>query len=156
MSEMYADIIPGISLEQLDKTFQYLVPEELKHSISPGSVVKVPFGGGGRHITGFVVGLSGIPAIEPERIKPVAEVLTDNELPESRIIAIAAWMKDEYGCTMSQDCAARKRKGSEEGDKNPSDKHRYGYGKRLSWEDEAKERKGQSASFGSAYTFRKP
>ncbi len=102
MSEMYADIIPGISLEQLDKTFQYLVPEELKHSISPGSVVKVPFGGGGRHITGFVVGLSGIPAIEPERIKPVAEVLTDKELPESRIIAIAAWMKDEYGCTMSQ------------------------------------------------------
>ncbi len=102
MSVLYANIIPGISHEQLDKTFQYSVPEELKDKASPGSVVKVPFGGGDRCITGFIVSLSETPSIDPERIKPVKEILSDSELPESRMISIASWMKDEYGCTMSR------------------------------------------------------
>ena len=99
---MYANVIPGISHEQLDKTFQYSVPDEFADQIFPGSVVEVPFGGGNRLITGFVTELTSLPEIDPERIKPVAKVLSDSDLPESRMIAIAAWMKDEYGSTMSR------------------------------------------------------
>lgn len=102
MSELYADVIPGISHEQLDKPFRYKVPEELRDNISPGSVVRIPFGGGNRLITGFVTDLFETPGFDPARIKSISVVLSDNELPESRMIAIAAWMKDEYGCTMSQ------------------------------------------------------
>ena len=99
---MFANIIPGISHEQLDKAFQYSVPEEFEDQIFPGSVVEVPFGGGNRIITGFVTELSESPDIDPDRIKPIAGVLSDSDLPESRMIAIAAWMKKEYGSTMSR------------------------------------------------------
>ena len=40
---MYADIIIDISHEQLDKTFQYAIPEELDGTVEIGSVVRVPF-----------------------------------------------------------------------------------------------------------------
>lgn len=102
MSALYADVIPGISHEQLDKPFRYRVPEEMTEIISPGSVVKVPFGGGNRLITGFVTDLSDEPGFDPARIKPIFKLVSDNELPESRMITIAAWLKAEYGCTMSQ------------------------------------------------------
>ena len=102
MSVLYADVIPGISHEQLDKPFCYSVPEEMKDKISPGSVVRIPFGIGNRLITGFVTELSGVPRFDPSKIKPVYEVVSDSELPESRMIEIAAWMKNEYGCTMSR------------------------------------------------------
>ena len=48
---MYADIIIDISHEQLDKTFQYAIPEELDGTVEIGSVVRVPFGKGNRMIT---------------------------------------------------------------------------------------------------------
>ncbi len=46
----YANIIVDISLEKLDKTFQYLVPEELNETLRPGMQVVIPFGN--RKITG--------------------------------------------------------------------------------------------------------
>ena len=46
----YANIIVDISLEKLDKTFQYLVPEELNETLRPGMQVVIPFGS--RKITG--------------------------------------------------------------------------------------------------------
>ncbi len=41
---LYADIIIDISLEKLDRTFQYLVPEELEQDIGIGMPIEVPFG----------------------------------------------------------------------------------------------------------------
>ena len=54
---MYADVIIDISHEQLDKTFQYAVPDELADVIELGMSVDIPFGAGNRQITGYVVGL---------------------------------------------------------------------------------------------------
>ena len=54
---LYADIIIDISLEKLDRTFQYLVPEELEQDIGIGMPIEVPFGKGSRRITGYVVNL---------------------------------------------------------------------------------------------------
>ena len=40
----YADIIVDISHEKLDKSFQYLVPQQLEEQIQVGMVVQIPFG----------------------------------------------------------------------------------------------------------------
>ena len=64
----YADVIIDISLEKLDKTFQYLIPEELEDVIGLGNQVVIPFGNGTRRVKGYVVELSEEPKIEPERI----------------------------------------------------------------------------------------
>ena len=52
MSRLYADIIVDISQEKLDRTFQYEIPEHLQDDIQIGTKVRVPFGNGGREITG--------------------------------------------------------------------------------------------------------
>ena len=40
----YANVIVDISMEKLDKTFQYRIPEELKGVLAVGMQVVVPFG----------------------------------------------------------------------------------------------------------------
>ena len=41
---MFADVIVDISVEALDRTFQYRIPEQLRQQVSIGSRVKIPFG----------------------------------------------------------------------------------------------------------------
>ena len=49
---VYANVIVDISVDKLDKTFQYLVPPELMENIEVGVQVDIPFGK--RIITGYV------------------------------------------------------------------------------------------------------
>ena len=92
---IYADVIIDISHEKLDRSFQYRVPEELEGEIRPGVVVNVPFGKGNQLRKGYVTGLSGEVAFEKNRIKEIRGVSTGEETTESRLIALAAWMRDK-------------------------------------------------------------
>lgn len=98
---MYADIIVDISHENLDKTYQYAIPDSLADKVKVGALVKVPFGRGNRFIKGYVVGLSEIPNWDPARIKPIAEVEENGLIIESQLIQLAYWIKDNYGSTMN-------------------------------------------------------
>ncbi|HAU88051.1 MAG TPA: primosomal protein N' [Lachnospiraceae bacterium] len=98
---MYADIIVDISHENLDKTYQYAIPDSLAEQVKVGALVKVPFGRGNRFIKGYVVGLSEIPNWDPARIKPIAEVEENGLIIESQLIQLAYWIKDNYGSTMN-------------------------------------------------------
>lgn len=102
MKDLYADIIVDISQEKLDKTFQYRVPGELEARIEEGKKVRIPFGKGGREITGYVVGLSSEPKIEADRIKDILAVEEQGMEIESRLISLAAWIARNYGSTMNQ------------------------------------------------------
>ena len=68
---MYADIIIDISHEQLDKTFQYAVPDDMDGSVDIGTSVRVPFGKGNRIITGYVIGLTDKPSYPVDKIKSI-------------------------------------------------------------------------------------
>jgi len=98
---LYADIIVDISHESLDKTYQYKIPEHLQNKVRVGMPVEVTFGMGNHRLTGYVVGLSDKPKIEEHRIKEIAD-LVDKGVPiESRMIALAHWMKENFGGTMN-------------------------------------------------------
>ena len=99
---IYADVIIDISHEKLDRDFQYRVPERLEKEISQGVVVTVPFGKGNILRKGYVIGISEKPKYDTSRIKEIEGVSTDDETTESRLIALAAWMKETYGSTMIQ------------------------------------------------------
>ena len=99
---LYADIIIDISLEKLDRTFQYLVPEELEQDIGIGMPIEVPFGKGSRRITGYVVNLTTEPSFDPAKIKPIFNIKTDGIPIEAELISLAAWMRKNYGGTMNQ------------------------------------------------------
>ena len=99
---IYADIIIDISSDKLDRSFQYRVPERLEKKIKAGMVAAIPFGNAGRVRKGYVIGLSDKPKIAPEKIKEISEICSGEETTESRLIALAAWMRENYGSTMIQ------------------------------------------------------
>ena len=99
---IYADIIVDISHEKLDKSFQYLIPDELKDELQVGMVVSIPFGKGNHLRKGYVVGISQEPKVKGIPIKSITAVQNDRETTESRLIALAGWMKEYYGSTMIQ------------------------------------------------------
>ena len=99
---MYADVIIDISHEQLDKTFQYAVPDELVDVIELGMSVDIPFGAGNRQITGYVVGLGDKAAYPVEKIKYITGITEGKVTAVSRMLKLAAWLKHNYGCTMNQ------------------------------------------------------
>lgn len=99
---MYANVVVNITHEKLDKGFTYRVPRELEDALEPGAVVTVPFGRGNRLIQGYVTGLSGQCAYGEDKIKDIREVVTDGLGVETRLIGLAAWIRDRYGSTMIQ------------------------------------------------------
>lgn len=96
----YANIIVDISHEKLDKTFQYLIPENLQAEVRAGVLVEIPFGN--RKITGYVVELTEEAEFDVSRLKPIIGIKKGSVPIESQLIALAAWMRRNYGGTMNQ------------------------------------------------------
>lgn len=99
---MYADIIIDITHEKLDKVFQYAVPSNLEGKLSVGMEVIVPFGKGNRSTKGYVIALGENCNYDPSKIKEIAEIVSDSMEIEGKLVALAAWMKEQYGGTMIQ------------------------------------------------------
>lgn len=98
----YADVIVDISLEKLDKTYQYAIPEALLSDAVVGAKVKVPFGGGKRMVEGYIIDTSETPVFDPARTKEIASVVQGAVSLERRFIALAYWMKEHFGGTMNE------------------------------------------------------
>lgn len=96
----YAKIIVDISHEKLDKTFDYRIPPYLKERIAIGMQVYIPFGN--RRITGYVVELSDEASYDESKLKDIAGIVEDGVLIESHLIALAAFLRQNYGGTMNQ------------------------------------------------------
>ena len=62
----FANVIVDISLEKLDKTFQYRIPPELSEVLRPGMPVRVPFGR--RQLQGYVTELTDQPEFDVEKM----------------------------------------------------------------------------------------
>ncbi|MBO7353285.1 MAG: primosomal protein N', partial [Lachnospiraceae bacterium] len=97
---MYADVIVNISSENVDKPYQYLVPDTLADKVRPGCPVVIPFGS--RTINGYVIDLSEKPQIDPSRIKPITGIAAKINPVDGRMISLAWWIKDRFGGTMNQ------------------------------------------------------
>lgn len=99
---MYADIIIDITHEKLDKVFQYRIPSELEGILEVGTEVIVPFGRGNKETGGYVIGFSETADYDEDKIKFILHRAEDKRAIESKLVALAAWMKESYGGTMIQ------------------------------------------------------
>ncbi len=102
MSILYAEIIVDISHEKLDKTFQYRVPERLRGVLETGMCVMIPFGRANKLIKGYVMALSEVCRFDPERTKEIAGIVQKGVGAQDNMIALAGWIKRNYGSTMIQ------------------------------------------------------
>ena len=99
---MYADIIVDITHEKLDKIFQYRIPSRLEGELAVGMEVLVPFGRGNRETKGYVIGLSDTCGYDEAKVKEVQDISRKGVAIEGKLVALAAWMKEQYGGTMIQ------------------------------------------------------
>lgn len=93
----FADVIIDIHVTTLDRTFQYRIPDELSETCVPGAPVLVPFGNAKQPKKGYIVGVGEVPKCPSEKIKPILEVVSKGLLAEDEMIALAGWMKEQYG-----------------------------------------------------------
>lgn len=97
---MYANVIVDISHEKLDKTFQYSIPGEIAKDIHPGVCVDIPFGN--RTITGYVIEVTDRAEFDTKKIKPLIGIKPGSVAVETKLIALAGWIRKNYGSTMNQ------------------------------------------------------
>lgn len=98
----FADVIVDISLEKLDRTYQYAIPKELEMVAVAGAKVEVPFGKGNRKITGYILDISDTPVFDIEKTKPILGIVTGAVSLEQNALALAYWMKQHFGGTMNE------------------------------------------------------
>ena len=96
----FAGVIVDISHEQLDKIFQYIIPETMLPELEIGMKVQIPFGKTRR--TGYVVDISDEPEIDISRMKSLAGICGHSVTIDGRMIKLANWIKNHYGSTMNQ------------------------------------------------------
>lgn len=86
----YADV--SINLAQIDKSYHYLVPEELGGVLQPGCLVAVPFG---KQVVQGVV-LSLLDESDVEGMLPIQAVLSEDTVLTETQLSLAKWMADAW------------------------------------------------------------
>lgn len=102
MTETYADIIVDISHEKLDRPFQYVIPKELEDKLETGMCVQIPFGTGNRVIKGYIIDIGMVCKFDRAKMKSILGVVEKGVSVEDKQIALAAWIRKNYGSTMIQ------------------------------------------------------
>ncbi len=102
MAVQYANIIIDISHENVDRVFQYRIPEQMLRDVRIGSQVCVPFGAANRTRKGYVVGITQRADFDEARIKEISGLVEGGVTADSRLVELAWWMKERYGSTMNQ------------------------------------------------------
>lgn len=99
---MFADVIVDISVDALDRTFQYKIPKQMEETVSVGTRVVIPFGRSNRQMSGFVIGISNTPQWPVEKIKELLAVEEKDVPVEGQLLKLAAWIRERYGATMNE------------------------------------------------------
>ena len=89
---LVARVVPDVT--GLDKQFDYLVPEPIRHLVAVGTKVRVPLHG--RRVGGWVVALGPPdPALPVEKLVPIAKVSSVG--PPADVVDLAFWAADRWG-----------------------------------------------------------
>ncbi|MCM3784221.1 primosomal protein N' [Neobacillus mesonae] len=91
-----AKVIVDVPAKDVDRTFDYLIPESLQGWVEVGSRVGVPFGH--RTVQGFVVALEEA-ASTNFKLKPIAELLDLVPPLSPDLVELGRWMSQQYACS---------------------------------------------------------
>ncbi|MBS4959284.1 MAG: primosomal protein N' [Clostridiales bacterium] len=97
----FAQVIVSIDTPEIDRVFDYLVPEEMAWCIQAGMRVMVPFGLRGTMKEGYVMSLRDQTDVPMEKIKAVAQVIDSAPIISPTLFSLACWMHQTYHATMS-------------------------------------------------------
>ena len=100
---MYAEVVVGISIDKLDRTFCYRIPENFGNPDALiGTEVIVPFGRGNRETKAFVVEVKEDTDIDKSLVKDILRRSETGVQIEGKLIKLAYWLKSNYGGTVNE------------------------------------------------------
>lgn len=94
---MYADVLIKYEVKSLDKTFTYLIPDNLKKDIKIGMKVKVPFAN--KNINGFVLGIKNNYDEEFE-LKEIIELISTDLFLTKEQLELGKYLKEKTLCSL--------------------------------------------------------
>lgn len=100
---MYAQVIIDANHAEVDRVFDYAVPEIWNSTVCVGLRVMVPFGQRNTRREGYVIALTETTEVPDGKIKEIVEILDEGRpVLTPAILELAKWMKKEYFCTLNQ------------------------------------------------------
>ena len=96
----YAKIIVDISLDKIDRPFDYIIPDGM--DVKAGTPVIIPFGKGNREIKGFVIDVVEKSDYDNSKLKSIKAIADTDVEAEQELIGLAWWIKEHYASTMNQ------------------------------------------------------
>ena len=96
--QTFAEVVVELKSRQVDRSFHYQVPEQLKPLLQPGHRVLVPFGP--RKVTGFVVVTDACPDPDLKDIKAILDLMDEEPLLNQDQIDLARWLAGYYACPL--------------------------------------------------------
>ncbi len=99
---MYAKVILSLKNKEVDKVFDYFVPQQYC-PLCVGVRVIVPFGKGNKSTEGYVVDVAEQTEVPSQKLKSIIKVLDEGKpIFTKESILLAQWMQKKYFCTLSQ------------------------------------------------------
>ncbi|HHX88125.1 MAG TPA: primosomal protein N', partial [Firmicutes bacterium] len=89
------EVLVDLVTDAADRPFHYCLPPELRGKVTPGSLVKVPFGR--RQYFGYITRLLKQP--EVEKVRPIDELISPGLLSPEQLELIP-WLANRYYCRM--------------------------------------------------------
>nr|WP_236838717.1 primosomal protein N' [Caldalkalibacillus salinus] len=93
-----AEVLVNVAAQDVDRTFDYLIPPALSDQLQKGARVVVPFGP--RKVQGYVLNIKDVHEEPQHRLKSVEQVLDEKPPLTEELIELGHWMKREYTCLL--------------------------------------------------------
>jgi len=98
----FADVIISITHKNVDKIFNYIIPDTMKSQLCVGMRVLVPFGRGNKNYEGYVIGFSDDIQTSFDKLKSIISILDKYPVFSENTIMLAKFMKEKYYATLSE------------------------------------------------------
>ncbi len=97
---MVAQVVLNNKEQNIDKVFDYAVPEKIEGLVTVGMRVTVPFGRGNRCVEGIVVEVKS--ESDYEKLKEITSVKGKEPVCEPEILKLCLWVSRKYFCSLYQ------------------------------------------------------
>jgi primosomal protein N' (replication factor Y) len=95
----FAQVIINKSNINIDRYFDYKIPDSLLECISIGQRVIVPFGIGNKKIDAFIINIKDFCNVEDKKLKYIDQIIDMEPIITINQLRLANWIKEYYLCT---------------------------------------------------------
>lgn len=101
MNKIASIVIDNVAKE-VDRCFEYIIPEHMNKLLCVGMRVIVPFGFGNKFIEGYVIEIKDEAEYDRKKLKSIADLLDNTIYFDQEMLELAYFLKDRYVCTFGE------------------------------------------------------